>query len=61
VHWQSQDSRFFCPCHNGAFDPTGKAIAGPPAEAGQSLPRYPVRVESGMVFIEIPDSPLSMG
>ena len=54
VHWESQNSRFFCPCHNGAFAPDGKAIAGPPADAGQSLPRYPLKVDKGMLFIEVP-------
>lgn len=54
VHWEGQANRFFCPCHNGAFDPTGKAIAGPPAEAGQSLPRYPLRIEQGLLYIEVP-------
>jgi Rieske Fe-S protein len=54
VHWEAQNNRFFCPCHNGAFDPTGKAIAGPPAEAGKSLPRYPLRIENGLLYIEVP-------
>jgi Rieske Fe-S protein len=54
VHWEAAQERFFCPCHNGAFDPTGRPIAGPPAEAGQSLPRYPLRVENGLLYIEVP-------
>lgn len=54
VHWEGQNNRFFCPCHNGAFDPTGKAIAGPPAESKQSLPQYPLKVENGLLFIEVP-------
>ena len=54
VHWESQNDRYFCPCHNGAFDPSGTAIEGPPAEAGQSLGRYPLRVEGGLLFIEVP-------
>ncbi len=54
VHWESKDSRFFCPCHNGAFDGNGVAIGGPPKEAGQSLPRYPLKVEHGLLFIEVP-------
>jgi Rieske Fe-S protein len=54
VHWEATASRFFCPCHNGAFDATGKAIAGPPADAGQSLLRYPLVVENGLLFIEVP-------
>ena len=54
VHWEGQNNRFFCPCHNGAFNPEGEAIAGPPAEAGQRLPRYPLKVENGLLFIEVP-------
>ncbi|HYW79103.1 MAG TPA: ubiquinol-cytochrome c reductase iron-sulfur subunit, partial [Thermoguttaceae bacterium] len=45
VHWQSNANRFFCPCHNGVFDPQGKATGGPPAAAGQSLAHYPLKVE----------------
>jgi Rieske Fe-S protein len=54
VHWEPQNNRFFCPCHNGAFEPSGKAIAGPPAEAGQSLPKFPLRMENGLIFIQAP-------
>ena len=54
VHWQSQESRFFCPCHNGSFDPQGKPTGGPPLAAGQSLPKYPLKVEHGLLFIEMP-------
>lgn len=54
VHWEPQNSRFFCPCHNGAFDPSGRAIAGPPFEAKQSLPQFPLRVEAGLLYIAIP-------
>jgi nitrite reductase/ring-hydroxylating ferredoxin subunit len=55
VHWQPQNERFFCPCHNGVFTPAGKAIEGPPAEAGQSLASYPLKVEGGLLFIEVPE------
>jgi Rieske Fe-S protein len=54
VQWEPQNDRFYCPCHNGAFDPQGQAIQGPPAAAGQSLPRYPLKVEAGLLFIEVP-------
>jgi Rieske Fe-S protein len=29
VHWEPANTRFFCPCHNGVFDPEGKATEGP--------------------------------
>lgn len=54
VRWEGHHNRFFCPCHNGAFDPDGKATAGPPAKAGQSLTRYRLKIENGLLFIEVP-------
>ncbi len=54
VHWEARNNRFFCPCHNGAFDSGGTATEGPPAEAGQSLPRYELRLEEGLLFINVP-------
>ena len=53
VHWEPQNERFFCPCHNGIFRPDGKATGGPPAEAGQSLLSYPLNVENGLLYIEV--------
>lgn len=61
VHWEPQNERFFCPCHNGVFTPEGVAVAGPPAEAGQSLSRFPLRVEDGMLFIQVPVERLGAG
>jgi len=46
--------RFFCPCHNGVFDSEGKPTAGPPADAKQNLKTYPVIVENGLLFVEVP-------
>lgn len=54
VHWEAQNNRFFCPCHNGIFEPSGKAISGPPAEAGQSLPHFAVKIDRGLLFMEVP-------
>lgn len=54
VHWEAVNDRFFCPCHNGAFDRTGKATEGPPAAARQSLTRFPIKVEGGLIFLEVP-------
>jgi len=53
VHWEGARSRFFCPCHNGTFDAAGVATGGPPAEAKQSLPRYPLKIERGLLYIEV--------
>lgn len=54
VRWESQNNRFYCPCHNGVFDPTGVATHGPPAEAGQLLSRYPLQVTDGLLHISVP-------
>ncbi len=54
VHWESQNDRFFCPCHNAAFDREGKPVSGPPQAANQSLVRFPLKVENGLLFLEVP-------
>lgn len=54
VHWEPQNDRFFCPCHNGAFDRAGNPIQGPPKTAGQPLTRFPVKVDAGLVYVEVP-------
>ena len=53
VHWEPQNKRFFCPCHNGAFDAQGNPLEGPPADAGQSLDRFGLKIENGLLFIEV--------
>lgn len=52
VHWESQNNRFFCPCHNGAFDAQGNPIAGPPKDANKPLSRYQLTVERGLLYID---------
>ena len=59
VHWEGHNNRFFCPCHNGVFDPAGVATGGPPAEAGQSLASYPLRIENGLLYIQAPTERLA--
>jgi Rieske Fe-S protein len=51
VHWEPHNHRFFCPCHNGVFNPEGKPVSGPPKAAEQELSRYPLKVERGLLFI----------
>ena len=51
--------RFLCPCHSATFTSDGWATSGPPAAAGQSLARYRLKVEGGLLFIEVPvDGPV---
>jgi nitrite reductase/ring-hydroxylating ferredoxin subunit len=54
VHWEAHNNRFFCPCHNGVFDAAGSGIAGPPGDAGLTLPRYPLKIDQGLLYIEVP-------
>ncbi|MCA9219069.1 MAG: Rieske (2Fe-2S) protein [Planctomycetales bacterium] len=54
VHWEPQNDRFFCPCHNGVFDRQGMATEGPPAKAKQRLLEFPLKVENGLLYIQVP-------
>jgi nitrite reductase/ring-hydroxylating ferredoxin subunit len=60
VRWEAQNNRYFCPCHNGTFDPQGKATGGPPGDAGLSLPRYALSVQRGLLYINVPAEDLSI-
>ncbi len=59
VHWEGQNNRYFCPCHNGTFDPAGVGTGGPPGDAGMALPRYPLKIDGGLLFIEVPTAQLA--
>jgi Rieske Fe-S protein len=58
VHWESQNNRFFCPCHLGAFDAEGNPTEGPPLAANQSLPKYSLLVDKGLLYISMPTKPI---
>jgi Rieske Fe-S protein len=60
VKWEPQNNRYFCPCHNGTFDPSGKATGGPPGDAGLSLPKYNLTVQRGRLFIDVPAERLTL-
>jgi nitrite reductase/ring-hydroxylating ferredoxin subunit len=60
VKWEGQNNRYFCPCHNGTFDATGKATGGPPGDAGLSLPRYVLNLRQGLLYINVPAEQLSI-
>lgn len=61
VHWEAQNDRFFCPCHNGIFSPDGTGIGGPPGDAGQSLPQYALKAEKGLLFIAVSAQDIALG
>ena len=54
VHWERNNDRFFRPCHNGAFDMSGRPMEGPPKAANQSLIQFPLKVENRLLFVEAP-------
>ncbi len=48
INYQSEQHRFFCPCHGGVFDDEGNRVSGPPPKP---LERHPVKVENGKILI----------
>ncbi|MCP5499855.1 MAG: Rieske (2Fe-2S) protein [Leptospiraceae bacterium] len=50
VHWEDKNNRYFCPCHGGAFDTSGKATEGPPKKAEQSLKALELVIEGGAIY-----------
>lgn len=48
VSWSSGATRFLCPCHGGAFDASGKVVAGPPP---RPMLRYETKVEQGQIQV----------
>lgn len=53
VHWEEDKRQFFCPCHGGAFNPGGTAIAGPPADEKKDLKKFALKKVGENLFIEI--------
>ena len=51
VHWEARENRFYCPCHQGAFDPSGRGVSGPPADAGQSLKPYTLEIDDQSIYV----------
>jgi Rieske Fe-S protein len=50
VFFRAAQGKFECPCHAGWFDVEGTPTAGPPE---RPLPRYPVTVSEGKVFVKL--------
>lgn len=56
VNWRAQENDFFCPCHNGQFNPSGVAIAGPPAAEKKNLKKYDLIVVGESLFIQFEEA-----
>ena len=50
VPWDEKTGRFVCPCHGSVFDLRGEVV-NPPAP--RPLDTYPVRVENGLVRVDV--------
>ena len=49
VHYRPEPRQFYCPCHEGFFSAKdGRVLAGPPP---RPLPRYPVEIRGGEIWI----------
>ena len=53
VAWNSQDRKLHCPCHAGAFTRYGTPAVGSQNYL-RSLPRMPVQVREGQVWVQVP-------
>ena len=54
VHWQTAESRFFCPCHGGAFAADGTPTEGPPKDEGTPLESLELAVDGGAIYAMVP-------
>lgn len=52
VHWDGDQQRFGCPCHEAAFDTEGRVLFGPPP---RDLDRYDVELRAGCIYLKLPE------
>ena len=57
VPWDEQERKFICPCHGSTFALTGDVLTAP---APRPLDTFPVRIENGVVKVDI-SSPQKRG
>lgn len=50
VPWDTDEQKFTCPCHASAFDMRGEVLSAP---ATRPLEQFAVRVDNGMVEVDI--------
>lgn len=56
VRWMPDATLFLCPCHGGSYYSDGDVAGGPPPKP---LPRYPVRVQGGVVQVKSSPVPIT--
>ncbi len=52
IKWEENNNRFYCPCHKGIFDKTGKVTGGPPP---RPLDEFTVEMDNNLVFVKVED------
>jgi cytochrome b6-f complex iron-sulfur subunit len=50
VPWDETEKKFICPCHGSTFSLTGQVLTAP---APRPLDIFPVRIENGIVKVDI--------
>ncbi len=50
VTWNEEEEKFVCPCHGSSFNLRGEVLTAP---APRPLDCYPVRIENGIVKVEV--------
>ena len=50
VPWDEEKNQFVCPCHGSTFSLNGEVLTAP---APRPLDTYPVRIENGIVKVDI--------
>ena len=50
ISWDEEEQKFICPCHGSTFDRAGVVLTAP---AMRPLDYFPVRIEDGIIRIEI--------
>ena len=50
VPWDEEKNQFVCPCHGSTFTLTGEVLTAP---APRPLDTYPVRIENGIVKVDV--------
>lgn len=56
VRWMPDATLFLCPCHGGTYYADGEVAGGPPPKP---LPRYPVRINNGVVEVKASPVPIT--